>query len=118
VKQLAEAAKIQEKMWAVFVPERGIRFGDQRFWILLGLVAGHRNGFLAQHVLARRESRQGDRAMQMIGGTDDHSVHIFTPHDLVPVGRAYRNPSCTFRPFKGPGIGVAHCNNPRIGAQR
>ena len=40
VKQLAEAAKIQEKMWAVFVPERGIRFGDQRFWILLGLVAG------------------------------------------------------------------------------
>ena len=40
VRQLAESAKIQEKMWAVFVPERGIRFGDQRFWILLGIVAG------------------------------------------------------------------------------
>jgi len=27
-------------MWAVFVPEQGIRFGDQRFWILLGIVCG------------------------------------------------------------------------------
>ena len=26
---------MQDKMWSMFVPERGIRFGDQRFWILL-----------------------------------------------------------------------------------
>lgn len=25
-------------MWNVFVPERGIKFGDQRFWVLLGVV--------------------------------------------------------------------------------
>jgi len=39
VQQLANSARIQEKMWNVFVPERGIKFGDQRFWMLLGIVA-------------------------------------------------------------------------------
>ena len=29
VRQLADSAKIQEKMWSVFVPEQGIRFGDK-----------------------------------------------------------------------------------------
>ena len=29
VRQLAESAKIQEKMWNVFIPERGVRFGDK-----------------------------------------------------------------------------------------
>ena len=38
VKQLAEAAKIQKRMWDTFAPERGIRFGDQRFWLLLGFI--------------------------------------------------------------------------------
>lgn len=38
VKQLAESARFQEKMWNTFVPERGVRFGDQRFWVLVGIV--------------------------------------------------------------------------------
>ena len=38
VQQLAESAKFQEKMWNTFVPERGVRFGDQRFWVLVGVV--------------------------------------------------------------------------------
>ena len=37
---LAESAKFQEKMWNTFVPERSVRFGDQRFWILVGIIAG------------------------------------------------------------------------------
>lgn len=38
VKQLAESAKFQKRMWETFVPERGIRFGDQRFWMLVGFI--------------------------------------------------------------------------------
>lgn len=38
VQQLAESARVQKKMWDVFVPERGIRFGDTRFWVLLSVV--------------------------------------------------------------------------------
>jgi hypothetical protein len=40
VKLLAESAKLQEKMWNTFVPERSVRFGDQRFWVLVGIIAG------------------------------------------------------------------------------
>ena len=39
VKRLAQEAKLQEKMWNVFIPERGIHFGDKRFWMLLGIVS-------------------------------------------------------------------------------
>ena len=31
---------MQEKMWRIFVPEKGVRFGDQRFWVLIGIVGG------------------------------------------------------------------------------
>ena len=30
VRQLAESAKFQQKMWSTFVPEAGIKFGDRR----------------------------------------------------------------------------------------
>ena len=35
---MAESAKFQEKMWNTFVPERSVKFGDQRFWMLVGIV--------------------------------------------------------------------------------
>ena len=31
---------MQQKMWDLFVPEGGIRFGDRRFWVLLSIVLG------------------------------------------------------------------------------
>lgn len=37
---LADSAKLQEKMWNTFVPERSVRFGDQRFWVLVAIIAG------------------------------------------------------------------------------
>ena len=40
VKELAESAKFQERMWNTFAPERSVRFGDQRFWVLVGIVGG------------------------------------------------------------------------------
>ena len=53
VKNLAEAARIQGKMWAIFVPEKGVRIGDQRFWTLLIIVFG-------LHTFANyRESQRG-----------------------------------------------------------
>ena len=36
VKQLAESAKFQKRMWETFVPERGIRFGDAHFVLTVG----------------------------------------------------------------------------------
>mmetsp|Transcript_30232 Transcript_30232/g.52856 ORF Transcript_30232/g.52856 Transcript_30232/m.52856 type:complete len:145 (+) Transcript_30232:2-436(+) len=38
VRKLAEGARLQQRMWDTFVPEGGIRFGDRRFWGLLGIV--------------------------------------------------------------------------------
>mmetsp|Transcript_11693 Transcript_11693/g.27007 ORF Transcript_11693/g.27007 Transcript_11693/m.27007 type:complete len:158 (-) Transcript_11693:419-892(-) len=38
VRSLGESARLQQKMWDTFVPEQGIRFGDTRFWGLLGIV--------------------------------------------------------------------------------
>ena len=40
VKRLAAEAEMQQKMWDLFVPEGGIRFGDRRFWVLLSIVLG------------------------------------------------------------------------------
>ena len=40
VKNLAENAKLQQRMWDTFVPEGGIKFGDRKFWGLLFLVLG------------------------------------------------------------------------------
>jgi hypothetical protein len=53
VKNLAESARMQENMWRIFVPERGVRFGDQRFWVLVGVVG-------ALHMYANyREGQRG-----------------------------------------------------------
>ena len=38
VRKLAESARFQQKMWDTFVPERSVKFGDQRFWVLFGIV--------------------------------------------------------------------------------
>jgi len=38
VRALAESARNQQQMWNIFVPEGGVRFGDRRFWGLLGIV--------------------------------------------------------------------------------
>ena len=38
VRKLAESARFQQKMWDTFVPERSVKFGDQRFWVLAGVV--------------------------------------------------------------------------------
>ena len=40
VEALAESAKMQQKMWDTFVPERSVRFGDQRFWLLVAVIFG------------------------------------------------------------------------------
>lgn len=39
VRNLAESARFQQKMWDTFVPERSVKFGDQRFWVLVGIIA-------------------------------------------------------------------------------
>ena len=39
VKRLASQARMQQKVWDLFVPEQGIRFGDRRFLALFAAVA-------------------------------------------------------------------------------
>ena len=61
VRELAESARLQQKMWNTFVPEQGIRFGDKRFWGLLSIV-------LALHAINAYNERNTPRDARLPPG--------------------------------------------------
>ena len=49
-------------------------------------VARHREGLLAEDVLAARERRHRDRVVEVVRHADRHDVEVVAGHEVVPVG--------------------------------
>ena len=83
-------------MWDTFVPERSVKFGDQRFWVLFGIVG------MLYTINTIRDARKGPEDPDLPAGAARR----------LPDGRLVRNNNIIigFRPWLS--FGLRLCGSP------